>query len=80
MCNLLYILHNCVTHTKISICNVLQSLVALIHEVACCHISSASLAIQASIVETQDELTLMLDKTSIPRPAALGGSLQSYWS
>jgi len=47
--------------------------VQIIHEVADAHIYAASRAIQRSIAETMDDVTFVLDKASIPRPASLLG-------
>ena len=49
-----------------------QHLMDLIHEVASAHVTSASVSIQSSIKDTQEDLLIMLDKASVPRPLALG--------
>jgi len=51
-----------------------QKVLQIIHEVADVHIDVASRAIQRSIAETMDDVTLALDKASLPRPPALGTS------
>ena len=47
----------------------------IIHDVAGAHISSVSHAIQQSIADTMQDLEIMLEKTALPRPAAMGMTL-----
>ncbi|ELT98106.1 hypothetical protein CAPTEDRAFT_160234 [Capitella teleta] len=49
-----------------------EQLVELINDIAASHLSVTSASLQSQILKTRDEVTFMLEKTIVPRPAALG--------
>lgn len=54
------------------LCTPLQRLLELIDEIASKHITVVSIALQSSIEKMKDELSIMFEKTNVPRPAVLG--------
>lgn len=50
----------------------LQTIIDIIHKVATAHITAASHTLQHNMDSSIEDLAFMLEKTSIPRPQALG--------